>query len=312
MPGHHVLLAAPAPSSLRHLSVSLTGQIQTQAMSHAKFIFLIALVIFFVVLFVVAYVWMRRPEFGQKGGHPIRTSSGGTVTGPLVACRANHGLPARSCPWTPHDARRSVRSDENPTDPVQSVEAHCPGGSSNGSFIPCGGIHQEYAGKLLQTSKTDEIGHRLITRRSEVQILPPPPLKRWSARLVHRARAPDQRFRVGRAAEDRGFSGLFLGTYSPVPYAAHAGWRRARGPYAAVSRSSLRSRWRCTGLHRACPMQLPYSTSGRRSRVGSHGQALLTVPVDAPVPEIVNGRVLRTLSTSRLLMCAAAGSPGVR
>jgi hypothetical protein len=80
MPGHHVLLAAPAPSSLRHLSVSLTGQIQTQAMSHAKFIFLIALVIFFVVLFVVAYVWMRRPEFGQKGGHPIRTSSGGTVT----------------------------------------------------------------------------------------------------------------------------------------------------------------------------------------------------------------------------------------
>jgi hypothetical protein len=81
MAGHHVLPASPPPSSLRHLSESLTGQIQTQAMSHAKFIFLIALVIFFVVLFVVAYVWMRRPEFGQKGGrHPIPTVSGGSVT----------------------------------------------------------------------------------------------------------------------------------------------------------------------------------------------------------------------------------------
>ena len=48
----------------------LIGQIQSQAMSHAKFVFLIALVVFFVVLFVAAYVWMRRPEFGQKGGRP--------------------------------------------------------------------------------------------------------------------------------------------------------------------------------------------------------------------------------------------------
>ena len=48
----------------------LAGQIQSQAMSHAKFVFLIALVIFFIVLFVAAYVWMRRPDFGQKGGRP--------------------------------------------------------------------------------------------------------------------------------------------------------------------------------------------------------------------------------------------------
>jgi hypothetical protein len=46
-------------------------------MSHAKSIFLIALVIFFVVLFVAAYVWMRRPDFGQKGGRPIASPGGG-------------------------------------------------------------------------------------------------------------------------------------------------------------------------------------------------------------------------------------------
>jgi hypothetical protein len=53
----------------------LIGQIQSQAMSHAKFVFLIALVIFFVALFVAAYVWMRRPDFGQKGGHRVPTAS---------------------------------------------------------------------------------------------------------------------------------------------------------------------------------------------------------------------------------------------
>jgi hypothetical protein len=55
---------------------ALIGQIQSQAMSHAKFVFLIALVVFFVALFVAAYVWMRRPDFGQKGGHhPAPTAS---------------------------------------------------------------------------------------------------------------------------------------------------------------------------------------------------------------------------------------------
>jgi hypothetical protein len=46
------------------------------------------------------------------------------------------------------------------------------------------------------------------------------PLKRWSARPVHRAQAADQRFRVRADVEDRGFSGLFLGTYSALPDAA--------------------------------------------------------------------------------------------
>jgi hypothetical protein len=57
----------------------LTEQIQSQAMSHAKFVFLIALVVFFIALFVAAYVWMRRPDFGQKGGRPMPTASGPAV-----------------------------------------------------------------------------------------------------------------------------------------------------------------------------------------------------------------------------------------
>jgi hypothetical protein len=60
----------------------------------------------------------------------------------------------------------------------------------------------------------------LITQRSLVQIQPPPPLKRWSARLVHRALAPDRHFRVRASALRSRFSGLFLGTYSVLPHAA--------------------------------------------------------------------------------------------
>ena len=37
MAGHHVLPASPARSFLRPLSQPLTAQVQTQAMSHAKF-----------------------------------------------------------------------------------------------------------------------------------------------------------------------------------------------------------------------------------------------------------------------------------
>jgi hypothetical protein len=92
MAGHHSLLPSPTPSSVHQLSASLTGQIQTQAMSHAKFIFLIALVIFFVVLFVAAYVWMRRPEFGQKGGHPVPTGPAASVRG-VAPRRVNEPRP---------------------------------------------------------------------------------------------------------------------------------------------------------------------------------------------------------------------------
>jgi ribose/xylose/arabinose/galactoside ABC-type transport system permease subunit len=99
MAGHHVLSATPAPWSRSRLSL-LTGQVQTQAMSHAKFVFLIVLVIFFIVLFVVAYVWMRRPGFGQKGGSPNSAASRGAApSGVPGEPRSDHVV-------IPVDARR--------------------------------------------------------------------------------------------------------------------------------------------------------------------------------------------------------------
>ena len=50
--------------------------------------------------------------------------------------------------------------------------------------------------------------------------VPPPPLNRWSARLVHRAQASDQQFHVWPERGSCGFSGLFLGTCSAFAYAA--------------------------------------------------------------------------------------------
>jgi hypothetical protein len=88
MAGHHALL---------------TGQIQSQTMSHAKFVFLIALVIFFVALFVAAYVWMRRPDFGQKGGRAMPTAAVGTV-GPDV--RRGAAEPRSDAEPVRMDARR--------------------------------------------------------------------------------------------------------------------------------------------------------------------------------------------------------------
>ena len=49
---------------------------------------------------------------------------------------------------------------------------------------------------------------------------PPPPLERWSARLVHGVQPADQRFRVRASVRSRRLSGLFLGTCSPFAYAA--------------------------------------------------------------------------------------------
>ncbi len=107
MAGHHVLPVSPPPSSLSHMSMSLTGQIQTQAMSHAKFIFLIALVVFFIVLFVVAYVWMRRPEFGQKGGRPIPAASRSGLPQPVCReaseLRPDGEVVAANAPWESED-----------------------------------------------------------------------------------------------------------------------------------------------------------------------------------------------------------------
>jgi hypothetical protein len=57
------------PAYLLHSSGPLVGLAQSQALSPGRLIFLISLVVFFTVLFVVAYVWMRKPGFGQHGGH---------------------------------------------------------------------------------------------------------------------------------------------------------------------------------------------------------------------------------------------------
>ena len=74
----------------------------------------------------------------------------------------------------------------------------------------------------------------------------------------------------------------------------YAGWRSACGPYAAASRSSLRSTWRCIGLHGACPMQMHYSKSlGRRPLEWS-----CLAPVDAGSSPVAWRWCLRCLMTS--------------
>jgi hypothetical protein len=57
------------PSFLIHLPGPLAGMVRSQTLSPARLIFLISLVVFFTALFIVAYVWMRKPDFGQHGGH---------------------------------------------------------------------------------------------------------------------------------------------------------------------------------------------------------------------------------------------------
>lgn len=57
------------PAKLLHVSQPMVAMAHSQALSPARLIFLISLVLFFTVLFVVAYVWMRSPGFGQRGGH---------------------------------------------------------------------------------------------------------------------------------------------------------------------------------------------------------------------------------------------------
>ena len=107
----------------------------------------------------------------------------------------------------------------------------------------------------------------------------PPATKETMLRgFVPRALAPGQRFRVRPEVEDRGFSGLFLGTYSPVPYAAlrgEAARTRPAGSGFAVE-SSIEEALR--GLHRACSVQLHYSINifGRQAGV-SLGRARCVV-----------------------------------
>jgi len=74
---------------------------------------------------------------------------------------------------------------------------------------------------------------------------------------MNRAEAVDQRFRFWARVKDRGFSGLFLGTYSPFAYLPYAGGRSACGSWAAASRSSRQPAWQ---LHRAA-QGMPYAVA---------------------------------------------------
>jgi hypothetical protein len=57
-------------------SVHLIGLVQPHPMTGGRLVFLVLLVAFFSVLFVVTYVWMRRPDFGQHGNekHVVKHS----------------------------------------------------------------------------------------------------------------------------------------------------------------------------------------------------------------------------------------------
>jgi hypothetical protein len=55
----------PVPSTS-----GILGSVQTHALSPARVIFLVVIVVFFCLLFVGSYIWMRRPSFGQGGETP--------------------------------------------------------------------------------------------------------------------------------------------------------------------------------------------------------------------------------------------------
>ena len=82
------------PPFLIDLSGPLAGMVHSQTLSPARLIFLISLVVFFTVLFVVAYVWMRKPDFGQHGGHeqPAARQRSSRI---CRAAQGRHGLRQR-------------------------------------------------------------------------------------------------------------------------------------------------------------------------------------------------------------------------
>jgi hypothetical protein len=53
-----------------HSVSGVLASVQTHSLSGARLIFLVVLVVFFCLLFIASYVWMRRPSFGQGGGRP--------------------------------------------------------------------------------------------------------------------------------------------------------------------------------------------------------------------------------------------------
>jgi hypothetical protein len=73
----HGQLVAPAAA------VPRVPMLVQHAMSPARVVFLAVLVAFFCALFIGSYIWMRRPGFGQIGGHrPGPAAAGVPATGP--------------------------------------------------------------------------------------------------------------------------------------------------------------------------------------------------------------------------------------
>ena len=105
------------------------------------------------------------------------------------------------------------------------------------------------------TASTGTVAGSVVTN---AQIRPPPPLTRWSARLVFRAQAPDQPFLV-RVRSCR-FSGPFIGTYSPVPYAAPSRVAPRTRPVGCAFAVESSVGAPLHGQHQACPGQVPYLT----------------------------------------------------
>jgi hypothetical protein len=63
-----VLSATRASAVELHLAQSVMAFVQPHPMSLAKLVLLVALVVFFTGLLICSYIWMRRPNFGQKNG----------------------------------------------------------------------------------------------------------------------------------------------------------------------------------------------------------------------------------------------------
>ena len=130
-----------------------------------------------------------------------------------------------------------------------------------------------FSGRSVRQRRTqlDPIATRvpvvaLITRRSEARELPPPPLNRWSARLVHRHRRLSSVFAFDRIREGGISRGLFLGSaHLCVLCPMHGGTARAASTLRfAPSRRPDRC---CIGLHWACRRApTPINRAGRSVR----------------------------------------------
>ena len=135
-----------------------------------------------------------------------------------------------------------------------SVSAVPPGGSPLRLIAPDSPPNRHNSNERSKTPKTTEMG--LITRRSEVQILPPPLIGLVFRALLRMHDALTSSFASCRSL----YRGFFSGPTQCLLRLPCAGWRDASGSHAAPLRRRLGLALNCIGQPYACPMQLPYST----------------------------------------------------